>query len=508
MARAVPVVLAIDLGTGGPKVALVDEVGRVLTSSNAAVVTHMGPDGAAEQDPTEIWDAVVRACAQLWRSTDGSTFEVRAVACTSQYFSSIPVAVDGTPVGPCLTWLDTRGAPWSMARLTPEAVDRWTERCGLFPLPSGNDPAGHIAWWQARHPEVVAAARAFVEPVDYLTARCTGRVTATPATTYGLHAVDLRRWDTRHYDPELVADSGLDPTRLAPLVDPDAVVGDLTFSAATDLGVPAGVPVVAGTLDAVSGAVGVGATDIGRVGVVVGTTAVLVGHVGSFRTDLEHAVLTVPSPLADRYALLAENGLGGRAIDWVIGQMLGSGTTSTPTAPLDHVSFEAAAQGVPGGAEGLMFLPWLRGTIAPRPDDDASGTFVGFGLHHDRRHIARAVLEGVALNLAWALPAVGELIGQPLEPTVRLAGGVALSDVFAQSLADALGRPVERIASPRSVNARGAGLLAWHSVGELDIANPPPPDIECLYEPDTATTGRIAQRLARLDDLLTHTYRL
>lgn len=508
MTSTVPVVLAIDLGTGGPKAALVDGAGRILVSSHAGVTTRMGSDGAAEQDPTAIWDAVVQACRQLWRSAGSRGVEVRAVACTSQYFSSVPVAADGSPVGPCLTWLDTRGAPWSLARLTPEAVERWTQRSGLFPLPSGNDPAGHIAWWQARHPEVVAAARAFVEPVDYLTARCTGRVTATPASTYGLHAVDLRRWDTRDYDPELVADAGLDPTRLAPLVDPDAVVGELTHGAATELGAPVGVPVIAGTLDAVSGAVGVGATDIGRVGVVVGTTAVIVGHVGSFRTDLEHGVLTVPSPLVDRYALLAENGLGGRVIDWAIGQVLGAGTASSPLPELDHASFEAAAAAVPAGADGLMFLPWLRGTITPRPDDDASGTFIGFGLHHDRRHIARAVLEGVALNLAWALPAVGDVIGQPLEPAVGLAGGLALSDVFAQSLADALGRPVERVAHPRAVNARGAALLAWHSVGELDIANPPPPDIDGVFEPETATADRIAQRLACLDDLLSHTRRL
>jgi xylulokinase len=508
MTTSVPVVLAIDLGTGGPKAALVDVAGRVLASSHAPVVTYMGPDGAAEQDPHEIWDAVIHACAHLWQSASARAVQVRAVACTSQYFSSIPVAADGLPVGPCLTWLDTRGGAWSAAKLTADALDRWLERSGLFPLPSGNDPAGHVAWWQAQHPEVVEAARAFVEPVDYLTARCTGRVTATPATTYGLHAVDLRRWDTRHYDPELVADVGLDITRLAPLVDPDAVVGELTSAAAADLGAPVGIPVVAGTLDAVSGAVGVGATDIGRVGVVVGTTAVIVGHVGSFRTDPGHAVLSVPSPITDRFALLAENGLGGRAIDWVIGQVLGSGTASSPAAMLDHASFEAAARSVPAGAEGVMFLPWLRGTIAPRPDDDASGTFVGFGLHHDRRHIARAVLEGVALNLAWALPAVSDLIGRPMEPSVRLAGGVALSEVFAQSLADALGRPVERLARPRSVNARGAGVLAWHSVGEIDLVHAPPPEIEHVHEPDPSAAPRIAQRLARLDDLLTHTHRL
>jgi xylulokinase len=492
MAR-IPVVLAVDLGTSGPKVALVDTAGQLVASGRAHITTHHGSDGSAVQNPDEMWAAVGVAAADVWSHVERAGVDVVAVACTSQYFSTIPVDARGHAVGPCLTWMDGRGGALSSARLSPEAFGRWIERSGLFPLPSGTDGSGHVSWFATHHPDVFAAARAFVEPVDYLTARCTGRVTATAASTYGLHAVDLRHWSVTGYDAELVAAGGLDPQRLAPLIGPLEVVGPLLGDAAAMLGVGIGVPVLAGTLDSISGAVGLGASEPGAVGIVIGTTSVVVGHVDSFRTDLDHALLTVPSPVTDRYALLVENGLGGRVLDWFAQGIHGSG---------DVTAMERDALAVPAGADGVMFLPWLRGTIAPNPNDHARGMFLGLGLDHDHRHLARAVFEGLAANLAWVMGPVEHFVGGAVATPVHVAGGAARSPLLGQCLADALGRPVARVDRAQHVNARGAALLAWHALGVLDLAEAPAPHVVQLHEPVPDHTERVAARLAMFDRLV------
>lgn len=489
----IPVVMAIDLGTSGPKVALIDDSGGHLASGRAHIITHHGSDGSAIQDPDDMWSAVAAAAADLWTRVDPEELDVVAVACTSQYFSTIPVDARGRAVGPCLTWMDGRGGALSSARLTPDAFGRWIERSGLFPLPSGTDGAGHVAWFAAHHPDVFAAARAFVEPVDYLTARCTGRVTATAASTYGLHAVDLRRWNVTDYDAELVADGGLDPQRLAPLIGPREVVGPVLSEAAAMLGIGAGVPVVAGTLDAISGAVGLGATEPGAVGLVIGTTSVVVGHIQSFHTDLDHALLSVPSPVAERYALLVENGLGGRVLEWFTRGIHGSG---------DVVAMERAALSVPAGAEGVVFLPWLRGTIAPTPHDHARGMFMRLGLQHDHRHLARAVFEGLAANMAWLMEPLERFVGGAVATPVPFAGGSARSPLLGQCLADALGRSVARLGHSQHVNSRGAALLAWHALGVVDLDHVPAPHVVQVHEPVPAHTERIAAHVATLDTLV------
>src|SRR5688572_26768448 len=172
-------VLAIDLGTGGPKVAVVDHRGRALAWSSRAVATTLDGGGAAEQDPEEMWTAIVTATRAALADLPTPHPPIAAVAVTSQYMSTIPVAADGTPTGPCILWMDTRGAEHNLSLLTDEAFLLFVERHGLIPLPSGNDNVAHAHVVQTFHPDAYRRAAALVEPMDYVNARLTGRVTAT-----------------------------------------------------------------------------------------------------------------------------------------------------------------------------------------------------------------------------------------------------------------------------------------------------------------------------------------
>jgi xylulokinase len=454
-------VLAIDLGTGGPKVALVHRDGSTLAWRSRPVHTVFLPDGGAEQDPHEMWRAVVAAAHETLAAV-APLPTIAAVTVTSQYMSTIPVAADGTPTGPCILWMDSRGGVNNRALLNDESFMLFLGRHGMIPLPSGNDDVAHASVLRDHHPEAYAAAAALVEPMDYLTARLTGRVTATQSTMFGMLVCDNRRWGATEYDAELVAATRLDPSKLPPLVPLNGVVGELTSAAAAELGLPAGLPVMPGTIDSITSAVGTGALGPDSASMVVGTTSVLVSHIPDHRGDLSAGILAVPSPVHGMYYVMAENGVGGRAFEWA--QRL-FGYDGPDTALLDAAT-------VACGADGAQFLPWLLGSIAPSPDDDVRAAYVGLSLMHDRRHAMRATLEGVALNMAWLVPHVEAFVGNRFD-SLRFGGGGAMSPLWGQILADATGCVVQRLAEPRATNARGAAFLAFADLGLLSLADVP-----------------------------------
>ena len=477
-------VLAIDLGTGGPKVALVGLDGCLLGWRSASVDTTLLPDGGAEQDPRQMWAAVVDATRSLLASVVPAP-AIAAIAVTSQYMSTIPVGADGTPTGPCILWMDHRGAAHSRSLLNRDSFAMFVERHGMVPLPSGHDNVAHAHVLRTFHPAAYAAAVALVEPMDYLTARLTGMVTATQSTVFGQLVCDNRTWGATEYDAALVAATRLDPSKLAPLVAMNSVVGGVTAAVADELGIAPGTPVVAGTIDSITSAVGSGALGPTDGSVIIGTTSVLVSHIAEHRGDIGSGVLAVPSPLRGKYYVMAENGLGGRAFEWAR-RLFGYGD-DIDLALADAASVEA---------DGVQFLPWLLGSNAPRPNDDVLAAFVGLSLQHDRRHAMRASLEGVALNLAWLLPQVEQFVGGRF-PFVRFGGGGAQSALWAQLLADALQRPVHRLAEPRATNACGAAFLAFAALGLLEL-NDVPSLLRTahVHDPQPASAARMQHLLA------------
>jgi xylulokinase len=484
-------VLAIDLGTGGPKVAVVDATGRALAWRSSPVSTVLFEGGGAEQDPEQMWSAIVLATrAALAALTPAPS--IAAVAVTSQYMSTVPVAADGSPTGPCVLWMDTRGAAHNLTLLTDESFMLFIERHGLIPLPSGNDNVAHVHTLQMQHPESYDRAVAFVEPMDYVNARLTGRVCVTQSTAFGQLVCDNRTWGATEYDAELVAATKLDPDKLAPLVPMNGFIGEVTGAAAAQLGIAAGTPVTTGTIDSITSAIGAGALDSGSGSVIIGTTSVMVTHIGEHRGDLGAGLLAVPSPLIGRYYVMAENGVGGRALEWAAG-LLGLGT--------DIAAAVAEASSAPVGSDGVRFMPWLLGSIAPSPNDDVRAAWTGLSLHHDRRHLLRAVMEGVASNLAWLRPVV-EDFARASWPFLRFGGGGAQSDLWSQMLADALDRPVHQLAEPRATNARGAAFLAFAELGTMDIENVPSMlQVHATHDPDPATRDALDAALAHLVNL-------
>jgi xylulokinase len=439
-------IVAVDLGSSGVKVAIVDETGNVLAAASALLPTTFGPGGSAEQDPEQWWTATGECSRRALAESGVAARDVEAVTVTAQYMSIVPIDTIGRPVGNTIMWMDKRGRPYRQ-RGDMDAVMMQLDRHGL--PPSANDDQAHIAVFRALHPELDEKVAAYVEPVDYLNARLTERITANQTTAFPLMVIDNRTYGSTTYSDELIAVSALDPAKLPPLIPYDEIIGHVTPAAADNFGITTDAVVVNGTIDSITSAVGSGALDSSSCSIIVGTTTVIVTHVDDKRADLDHSLISVPSPVPGKYFIMAENGVGGRALDAFLHEIVyADDAFDTGAVPADAFQrAEAAAASVPAGSGGVLYFPWLVGSGAPYHDDHVRGGFVNVSLTTTRAHLTRAVLEGVALNAAALLPHVAKLADANYDE-VSMGGGGASSDLWAAIMADTLASPCTNSTEP------------------------------------------------------------
>ncbi len=199
------------------------------------------------------------------------------------------------------------------------------------------------------------------------------------------------------------------------------------------------------------------------------------------RVDLDHEVLSMPAPLPGRHVVMAENGIAGRAVERAL-EVLSPGPASTDErfAELERALGESRP-----GAGGLLFLPWLAGSMSPAASTDMRGGYLGMSLQTERADLLRSTVEGVARNLRWLQPAVTALCGTTATEIV-FAGGGARSEGVAQVLADVLGLPVLVPEHPEVAAARAVGAVALaHTTG----ADPTHLDARIVrrHEPDVSS---------------------
>jgi xylulokinase len=496
------VVLAIDLGTGGPKVVLVALSGEVIDHEHRRVEMKVLDGGGAVEDPNEWWDAVLDAAEVLRGRASVEPSRVVAVACTGQWGSTVPVDAEGRAVGDCMLWLDQRGRHLAGRQIggrlevsgyRPKAVLEWVRRAGGAPNPEGNDPMGHRLWIQFQEPEVYRRTATFLEPIDFINMKLTGRAAGSQATMILSWLTDNRELDRTAYDPELVALAGADPKRLPELLPIRSVVGGVLADVAERLGVPAGTPVVAGLPDLHTAALGSGAVDDLHAHMSISTSAWIGCHVPEKRTSINHQMATVPAALPGRYVLANNHDSGGASLEWLLDRVVapddGLGRGNPTLADLD-----AVAAGVAPGAGGVMFVPWLKGERSPVSDTLMRASWLNLGIDSGRPEMVRAVLEGVAHQMRWLLDTSEKVVKGSLgEP--RVIGGGAQSDVWCQIHADVIGRPLHRVADPLLASSRGAALFAGLVIGRLklnEMEGRAPMDR--VFRPDPAAKALHAKR--------------
>jgi xylulokinase len=505
-------VLAIDLGTGGPKVAVISATGRIAAHAFERVGIALGNDGSAEQDPDEWWAAVVGSAQRALAESGVAPDHIVGIGCTAQWSGTVPIGADGTPVAPCISWMDSRGA--SAVRETVRGAlnvqgygaskaARWVRRTGGIPSLSGKDPVGHIQFLRHERPDIYDATAVFLEPVDYLNLRLTGLARASHDSITLHWVTDNRDINAIAYDDSLFELAGLDRQTLPELVPTGSVLGGLTAVAAAQFGLLAGTPVVAGTGDLHSAAVGSGAVDDFDPHLYIGTSSWISCHVPFKKTDALTNIASIPSGLPGRYLVADEHDTAGACLTWLRDNLLFPGEVLSDESAPDDV-FERMNQmvaSVPLGAHGVIFTPWLNGERSPVDDHTIRGGFHNISLSSTRSDMVRAVFEGVALNSAWLLKAVEKYCKRRFESLAFIGGG-ANSDVWSQIHADVMGRTIRQIADPVLANVRGAALITHLALGRVTLADVPAMvEVKAVYTPDPEASARYAPILEEFINL-------
>jgi xylulokinase len=502
--------LSIDLGSGGPKIGLVTLDGEIVANEVHAVTTHFTEDGGATQDANEWWSIIIEATKRLLARVENSSTSVRAIAVTGMYASTVPVDANGNPTGPCITWLDVRGG-----RYTREAIGGWFQgynprkilpfvrKTGGAPSTAGADPIGQILSIMRDMPEVAAATRWYMEPIDFLTMRFTGAATATHASRLVLWMTDNRQLDNYSYDAQLLALVGLDEKFLPPLQAFGSIVGTLSAAVASELGLANDVVVVSAIPDLHAAAIGAGATANYETHLALSTTSWISCPVPKKKTDINRNIAAVPGLSNDSYLVIDNQETGAKSLEWLRNVMVGSG------ASLSFDEMTALAATSSPGSNGVRFTPWLAGERSPIDNKYIRAGFTNLSITTTSADLVRSVMEGVAANSAWLFGYIEKFAGRTLTP-IRLLGGGALSSLWCQIFADTLDREVRQIDQPLLAQLRGAALLASVALGRYPLSEVPAPstttfhpspnggppmrerveDIKSLYERDKTWSRR------------------
>jgi gluconokinase len=454
------IVIGVDIGTTSTKAVAFTPAGKVL-AHHAVDYPLLRPEpAAAEQDPEQIWQAVLAAIAACVQGSGAVPEEVLCVSFSAAMHSLILVDEAGQPLTRSITWADNRAAAWA-ARIKAEwNGDAIYRRTGTPVHPMS--PLAKLVWLRHERAEVFARAARFVGIKEYVFHRLFGRwlVDHSIASATGLFNLSTLDWDA-----EALALAGVQPGQLSQPVPTTFHVEGLPADLAARLGLANDTPFVLGANDGVLSNLGVNAISPGEVAVTIGTS-------GAMRTVVDRP-LTDPSGRTFCYALTERHWVvggpvnnGGVILRWVRDEFAAAEAETAKRLGIDtYEVLTRIAERVPAGAEGLLFHPYLAGERAPYWNADLRGSFFGLGMHHRMEHMIRAVLEGVIFNLHSILPAVEAIVGT--RTSIKATGGFARSGMWRQMMADVFDREVVVPESFES-SCLGAAVLGLHALGHVD----------------------------------------
>jgi ribulokinase len=459
-------VIGVDIGTQSTKAVLVRADGHIVAQASSPGYQPDTPKPLwAEQWPAVWLGAVETAVRGVLAEAKVDAASVASLCIGGLYGGSgIPVDAAGAALHPCLIWMDRRAqdeVEWVRGHVDVERLMAIT----------GNGVDSYygytkMLWLREKQPEVWRRTAQFLPPNSYVIAQLTGEIAVDHSSAGNIGGVyDLAK---RNWSDEALQMLGIPRTMMpARLVESSAVVGPLRADWASKLGLPVGTPVVAGGVDAAVATLAAGAARPGNHVAMIGTSMCW----GTIRqeVDARHGLIAMPHVFRGAHDLYVFGGAAaaGASVTWFRETFCQAEIAAGLAQHVDpHALLERDAAPLPPGAEGLLFLPYLMGERSPVWDAQASGCFIGLGLHHGRAHLYRAVLEGVSMALRHNIEAGMKGVAT-LDAHLVVVGGASHSDLWMQLIADITGRAVHTIAEDVEASL-GAAMLAALGVGLID----------------------------------------
>jgi xylulokinase len=469
--------LGLDLGTSSVKALLIDEKQSVVGSATAALSVERPHPGWSEQDPAN-WIAAVRAAvSQLAASQPAEMRAVRGIGLSGHMHGATAIDAAGAVIRPCILWNDTRSYT-EAAEL--DADPRFRKLTGNIVFPGFTAPK--LVWMARNEAENFKRIVKVLLPKDYLRYWLTGETISEMSDSAGTSWLDTGK---REWSDELLSATGMRREQMPSLIEGTEVGGTLRAEVASELGLPAGIPIAGGAGDNAAAACGMGTVADGAAFASLGTSGVLFAANSAYRPNPESAVHAFCHALPDTWHQMGVVLSATDSLNWLAG-ITGRKPSELTGALGDTVT-------APGS---VTFLPYLSGERTPHNDAQIRGAFAGLGHEADQAAMTRAVLEGVAFAFRDSLEALAQA-GTRLDRLTATGGG-SQSRYWLEVLATVLGLPVDLPADGDFGAAFGAarlGLIAAEKADPADVCTAPA--TAQTIEPQAALSGAFDEAYGR-----------
>ncbi len=458
--------MGIDIGTYQAKGVVTDQAGSVLTTAATDLELEIPRQGRAEHDAERTWwggfSNVSRQLLSRAKDEHGDDAgDVEALGISTIGPAVVPVDGAGNPLRKAILYgVDTR-ASQEIEQLNRRIGEETIFRTCGHQL-SSQSAGPKILWIKNNEPEVYERSHRFLAGTSYLQQKLTGRCVLdyyTAAAYSPMFDINQRQWS-----PELLPHV-TEREKLPDLAWSHQIVGEVHPEAAEQTGLEPGTRVIAGTADALSESISVGAVDPGELMIMYGSSTFFI-HVVDERPesrDLWPSLHAVP----DLNTVTGGTATAGSITRWFFDQWVDS---SGEEMDVDegYTRLTDRARESPPGANGLITLPYFSGERTPLNDPRARGSFFGLTLKHTLGDLYRSILEGIGYSIRHNIEAM-ESIGVSPEVIVAVGGGTK-SDVWLQSVSD-IGRIRQKVPEVRVGASYGDAFLAGLGSGRFDELN-------------------------------------
>lgn len=440
-------IISIDLGTTGCKSVVFDEKGRIYSEAYIEYALDVRPGGIVEQDAGQWWELTGKAVCIAVEKAGIQKHQICSVGISSQGIAIVPVDTNFKPLGPAISWLDTRAVNETKEAGSKISSDRLFQITGKRLNPVYTLPK--LMWLKKHLPELFRGAYKFLMPQDFILAQLTGRCITDHSMAAGsmLYDVSAQGWSC-----EILECFGIDVACLPEIRWAGEYAGTIRKEVAQQWGWPETVIVSVGAQDQKAAALGAC--------IKPGVATLSLGTAGSMEFLVERPVFDPEKRLPcfpfirpDQWILEAVISTSGASLKWLRNTFF----RNEEYGLLDRLCEEADP-----GASGVFFYPHLSGATSPVWNPKLKGMFYGFTLGTSRGEIVRAVLEGIAYQFKSNI-LVAEDLGCRVDE-ISIFGGGAKSAVWCQVIADVTGKKVLSFGSPEIANL-GAGILAAMAAG-------------------------------------------
>ena len=436
--------------------------GRLI--SQTSVPLPLSLDGnRAQQDPGDWRASLIASVRPITDAFDPS--RIAAVSFTAQCMGCLCVDGGGSPLHPALTWSDTRAA-----ELGPSALQDSPAQYAIAGTPDHfGSGIQKLNWFRGRRPEIYAKTAKVLQCKDYLAYCLTGRMCTDFSDASCSCAFDLKR---RQWSRPILDRLQLDAGKLPDAFPSDAVVGSVSPRAASETGLAAGTPVVAGGQDFVCSALGAGCVHPGDIYISLGSSSWVAACSDHMILNRAYGISNQIFPGPDTYLSMANLQGPGTVFKWLRNRVLRyARPESSRVDPYrnlyPYTGLGKRLRQSPPGANGLLFLPYLLENAPNRPEPWASAAYIGMTWRHSREDLLRAAAEGVIFDIKTYVDLLAQSAGGP-PPELTVVGPASRETELLALMADILSIPIKTLSLEGTPDSVGAAILAGNGAGLFD----------------------------------------